>query len=360
MKRILYYQPDRSDRPCSIQADTYFEENVPCKFNVITSWNDFLSRLNEPYDLVGFHTDLFNDDKLEIIDFVKTISTMLKFNNSTAKIGVCIDDKCTQEMIQQLIHAGATGIIPGRRHWDLETATIGLRQCLEGNYWPKVIIDSLPKDEKTTMSLFVPEGYKTVTPLKLRAEIDNIKTTEYHSLNDLSNAIISGSNYIGIHIDMLSNVSAMEFMLMYKTFAKHFFVEDPPILIIAFNKNTHINVIKEYQKNGVNYFNPASISYGVDIALEHFKELIQHENGYYPRDIISKLPGNKLKKLQKQKSMLTGRQDEIYRLIARRGLSNKQIAKMLNISESTVKIHVSAIFKTLCVRNRTQLALTKI
>jgi DNA-binding NarL/FixJ family response regulator len=56
---------------------------------------------------------------------------------------------------------------------------------------------------------------------------------------------------------------------------------------------------------------------------------------------------------------LTARQRDIFNLIATRGVSNKQIARVLGISESTVKIHVSAIMRNLCVRNRTQLALMR-
>lgn len=56
---------------------------------------------------------------------------------------------------------------------------------------------------------------------------------------------------------------------------------------------------------------------------------------------------------------LTNRQREIFNIIATRGASNKQIARALGISESTVKIHVSAIMRNLCVRNRTQLALMR-
>ena len=56
---------------------------------------------------------------------------------------------------------------------------------------------------------------------------------------------------------------------------------------------------------------------------------------------------------------LTDRQREVFELIANRGISNKQIAKTLAISESTVKIHVSAILRNYCVRNRTQLALMR-
>jgi len=54
---------------------------------------------------------------------------------------------------------------------------------------------------------------------------------------------------------------------------------------------------------------------------------------------------------------LTNRQKDIMQLIANRGLSNKKIAQVLNISESTVKVHISAILKAYGVRNRTQLAL---
>jgi DNA-binding CsgD family transcriptional regulator len=54
---------------------------------------------------------------------------------------------------------------------------------------------------------------------------------------------------------------------------------------------------------------------------------------------------------------LTTRQRQVLSLITNRGSSNKVIAKILNISESTVKLHLSHIFKKYGVRNRTQLAL---
>lgn len=51
--------------------------------------------------------------------------------------------------------------------------------------------------------------------------------------------------------------------------------------------------------------------------------------------------------------MLTQRQWEVLNCL-REGKSNKQIAYELGLSEGTVKIHVTAIFKTLGVKNRTQ------
>lgn len=52
---------------------------------------------------------------------------------------------------------------------------------------------------------------------------------------------------------------------------------------------------------------------------------------------------------------LTERQLEVLRLLGK-GLSNKEIGRDLGLSEKTVKAHVTAIFKTLNVVNRTQAA----
>jgi DNA-binding NarL/FixJ family response regulator len=54
---------------------------------------------------------------------------------------------------------------------------------------------------------------------------------------------------------------------------------------------------------------------------------------------------------------VTPRQSQVLRLVCHRGLGNKAIANILKISESTVKIHISAILKSYGVKNRTQLVL---
>ena len=53
---------------------------------------------------------------------------------------------------------------------------------------------------------------------------------------------------------------------------------------------------------------------------------------------------------------LTGREAEVLGLV-RIGLANKQIARRLDISERTVKAHLTKIFQTLGVSDRTQAAL---
>ncbi len=55
-------------------------------------------------------------------------------------------------------------------------------------------------------------------------------------------------------------------------------------------------------------------------------------------------------------AMLTPRQCEVLRLLGK-GQANKEIARALDISEGTVKIHLAAIFRLLDVRNRTEAVL---
>ncbi|MBT9568530.1 MAG: response regulator transcription factor [Thiobacillus sp.] len=57
-----------------------------------------------------------------------------------------------------------------------------------------------------------------------------------------------------------------------------------------------------------------------------------------------------------QHSGLTARQLEVARLLAQ-GCTNKAIAGMLSMSESTVKVHIAAIFRALKVSNRTEAVL---
>ena len=53
---------------------------------------------------------------------------------------------------------------------------------------------------------------------------------------------------------------------------------------------------------------------------------------------------------------MTPRQIEVLKLLAQ-GQSNKEIARNLDMPESTVKVHVKAILQKLGVKNRTQAAI---
>lgn len=53
--------------------------------------------------------------------------------------------------------------------------------------------------------------------------------------------------------------------------------------------------------------------------------------------------------------MLSAREREVMLLVGK-GLSNRDIARRLKISDSTVAVHLQAIYRKLSIRNRTSLA----
>ncbi|MDO4161978.1 MAG: response regulator transcription factor [Pseudomonadota bacterium] len=74
---------------------------------------------------------------------------------------------------------------------------------------------------------------------------------------------------------------------------------------------------------------------------------IQNDNGFY-NNLSGKSGGIKT---------LTNRQSQVLDLIAQ-GKSNKQIAYDMGVSESTVKLHINALLRSLHVSNRTQAVIT--
>jgi DNA-binding NarL/FixJ family response regulator len=102
-----------------------------------------------------------------------------------------------------------------------------------------------------------------------------------------------------------------------------------------------------------------TVRYGNGITIEHLEESVENilkGDLSLPKIIQDKIKNNKTKKNSEDEIYLTPRQEQIFKLVSERGSSNKVIAKILNLSESTIKLHISAIFKKYGVKNRTQLA----
>lgn len=76
---------------------------------------------------------------------------------------------------------------------------------------------------------------------------------------------------------------------------------------------------------------------------------------YIQPSIAAMLRQNKIIEQQNSAEALTKREMEIIKLLVG-GLYNKEIADSLNISEKTVKNHISSIFKKINVSDRTQAA----
>jgi DNA-binding CsgD family transcriptional regulator len=176
------------------------------------------------------------------------------------------------------------------------------------------------------------------------------------SFIELSNSVYEQPKNIVIHIDTVkrNGGTISEFMLMLDTLIKYAGISRPNIGIVI-EKDTDIAVIKELRKHKILGIVPSVDSFNIDECVKAINALLSDQS-YWPKTIIDSLAGSTGKV---KSNTLTARQQEVFDLIANRGLSNKQIARTLNIAESTVKLHVSAIMKNFCVRNRTQLALSK-
>jgi DNA-binding NarL/FixJ family response regulator len=121
---------------------------------------------------------------------------------------------------------------------------------------------------------------------------------------------------------------------------------DTPILVIS--AATDINIIDDAFNKGANGFISKSTS--PDTMLDAARQLLAGENYLDPNipktsKLLSKNISNDLK-------LISPRTSEVLQLLAK-GQANKVIGDILNISEATVKWHVTQLFEILKVKNRT-------
>jgi DNA-binding NarL/FixJ family response regulator len=86
-------------------------------------------------------------------------------------------------------------------------------------------------------------------------------------------------------------------------------------------------------------------------------KLIIEGGSYVPPNLLDNTPLNALSGRNIGIKTLTTRQSQVLDLIAQ-GKSNKQIAYDMGVSESTVKLHINALLRSLHVSNRTQAVIT--
>ncbi|WCM93938.1 response regulator transcription factor [Acidovorax sp. NCPPB 2350] len=87
-------------------------------------------------------------------------------------------------------------------------------------------------------------------------------------------------------------------------------------------------------------------------VMEHALRLALAGDAYLPSHILQELDAPAAP-LRDDARGLTERQQQVMQLMAQ-GQSNKQIGRALNLTENTVKVHVTAILRELNVSSRTQ------
>ena len=93
-----------------------------------------------------------------------------------------------------------------------------------------------------------------------------------------------------------------------------------------------------------------------DQVVEAIRTVARGESVIHPSMTRKLLAFHQQKETQKEDTTLTEREKEVLLCLVE-GLSNKEIADRLFISDKTVKIHVSKIFKKLNVKSRSQVVI---
>jgi DNA-binding NarL/FixJ family response regulator len=220
----------------------------------------------------------------------------------------------------------------------------------------------LNAEQKKPLSIYFREDWQTyITPAMVEKIREHSRFDIYYCSNwdELDRALERNPHQLIFHIAMLNrlNITIPEIMNMLDTRLKLSSTSIP--IAVGIDPGVTVSTVKELKRSGVFGIIPSAKHWGIEETLEAMTALADRVP-YWPKHIIEQLPGQPAQaKIQRSGLVtLTVRQQEVMDLICRRGLSNKQIAKTLNLSESTVKIHVSAVMRAHGVRNRTQLALT--
>ena len=124
---------------------------------------------------------------------------------------------------------------------------------------------------------------------------------------------------------------------------------DLPVIVLSSSEDP-LDVRKAMAAGALGYV-PKSASQRVLISAI---QLVMQGELYVPPLVLE---GTRLSAstANRPEQVLTARQVEILKFLSE-GAPNKSIAKVLGLSEKTVKAHITAIFKTLNVENRTQAA----
>jgi DNA-binding NarL/FixJ family response regulator len=189
---------------------------------------------------------------------------------------------------------------------------------------------------------------------------------EFQRISSLRDLIVAISNpgfdadIVSLDLDYCHAQHGADFHDIINTLFTVMHLHDKPAKILgAVSSTTDVGLIKEAMD--CPYISGLTYIYGGEFKYSDLQESLDNIcHGIYdiPIKIQDKLKPPKQKKKRNKGDFiaLTTRQQQVLNLINTRGATNKAIARTLKISESTVKLHISAILKKFGCRNRTQLA----
>lgn len=189
----------------------------------------------------------------------------------------------------------------------------------------------------------VREGLKCLLELDNLYEVVGVASDGYECL-DVINKTNPDIIILDINMPKLDGLQTLKIMRQEKIQSK--------VIIVTINDDVdYLIQALDYECNGYVLKNS---EFG--ILKEAINTVVSGDTFIEPR--LMNLLNSNLAKRDIKKSMidaLTKRELEILKLVSK-GMLNKEIASQLNISERTVKNHISNIFKKIDVSDRTQAA----
>lgn len=362
LPNIVYFHKGYQTNP--YECTDAISDAMGCTYTLLSTWEELTRELINGAKFVAFHLEMIEKIGPSIPEFIDAITTIARYFPSVGRlqIGVVIKKDTKLSSIKQLQNTKVSGILLDINDFSMDEVVNACTALINGKpYWPEHIISQLSDIPSRPVNAYFREDWATYSST---IDFENVKDTlemecdVYTSWDDLGRALENNPHQLTFHVDMIKrlDIAIPEIISMLETQLKLASLSIP--IGVVFAPDTPVSVIKELKKSGVFGVVPCVKGWGTSEAIKAFYAL-RDRIPYWPKDIIDQLPGAvKKAKVDTQGIRLTTRQFEVMELVCKRGLSNKGVAKMLHISESTVKIHVSAVMKAYGVRNRTQLALT--
>ena len=362
LPNMVYYNDDHRH---SFECTDQVIQILKATYTLPSNWEELTKEIANGEDKIVFHIDMITKSGSTMKNFINSMNLIAKFaGHNKLKIAVLITPHTTQQQVQELKESGALCLGFDINYYPAEKAAISTQNLIAGTpYWPEDIISQLPVEEKKPLQVVfrknVNEHIKKIIQvipefksLLLQLPVESMYC---ESWDELSEVLKLDPHQVLIHPTLLGQdiVTMHEIISMIDTLRKVVTSKKIPIGIVI-ETDTPIRLIKECQKSGVLGIVPGTFSFGFNETQKGVEALF-NRIPYWPKHILNQLPGAK-PVTTKNTIQLTYRQNQVFDLIRERGASNKTIARMLGISESTVKLHITEIFKKYGVRNRTQLA----
>lgn len=191
------------------------------------------------------------------------------------------------------------------------------------------------------------EGVKPVLE-KLEDDIDLVEAIDYPSAFDAMHR--AGNLHGGVDLALLDlympGMDGIEGVIRFRAA-----FPEIPVVVLSASEQTE-DIQKLMAAGALRYVTKASSS---DVILGALR-LVLAGGVYVPPRLLD--GHGKPPDLPEpiRNAALTSRQIDVLRELAK-GLSNKQIASALEVTEGTVKIHLAAVFRNLKVNNRTEAVL---